>query len=151
MPMRMEMTIRSTRKTAKYPPIIVMERSISAARVDTGPFIWRGQSRLYKVSFRVLEKKIHSRALRDIWKSFFFYFTFLDRYNIIRGAHKKIKIVWFLDLWVENSPIVFHLPWCYTYFPAQQYSWPGRKTLPPFPHWSRTEWWRWKLPLRKFE
>ena len=66
MQMRMEMTIRSTRKTAKYPPIIVMERSISAARVDTGPFIWRGQSRLYKVSFRVLEKKIHSRALRDI-------------------------------------------------------------------------------------
>ena len=33
MPMRMEMTIRSTRKTAKYPPIIVMERLISAARV----------------------------------------------------------------------------------------------------------------------
>ena len=36
---RMEMTIITTRKTTKHPPIIIMDRSVSATRVETGPFI----------------------------------------------------------------------------------------------------------------
>ena len=41
--MTMEMTIMTTRKTTKHPPIIIMERSVSATMAATGPFIWGGQ------------------------------------------------------------------------------------------------------------
>ena len=37
--MMMEMTIMTTRKTTKHPPIMMMERSVSATRVEAGPFI----------------------------------------------------------------------------------------------------------------
>ena len=37
--MTMEMTIMTTRKTRKQPPIMMTERSVSATRVDTGPLI----------------------------------------------------------------------------------------------------------------
>ena len=56
----------------------------------------------------MLEKKFHSRVLRDIWKSFFFYFTFLDRYNIIRGAHKKNQNC------LVSGPLSGKFPYCFS-------------------------------------
>ena len=89
----MEMRIMTTRKTTKHPPMIIMERSVSATMAATGPFIWGGQS-----------------------------------CNPVLAVCR-------------------YLPWCCTCCRAQRYSWPDRRTRPPCPQWSRTEWRSWRLPL----